>query len=410
MKPVFLRDENGFLLQSEIRCSWKASGTASGEDTPVNRRRAKSSKAQRVLSERVRSVRPSGVRKIFDLAGKIKDPINLSIGEPDFDIPERIKEEGIQWIRAGFNKYTPSGGIAELREKVLHHLHEKGILCEDVIITAGVTGGLLLALMVTLNPLDEVIIPDPYFVLYEYQVALLGGKPVFFDTYPDFTLREEELGKAVTNKTKAILINSPNNPTGMVYSREELEMVARVAREKKLLIFSDDIYDRFVFDGDHGPYLGQLSENALTFGGFSKTWGMTGWRLGYVAGPREVIQCMVTMQQYVFSSVNSFAQKAALKALDYNMETMIREYRKKRDLIYEGIKDKYAVAKPNGAFFIFPEVPGGDGDAFVERALEKKLFIIPGSVFSRRKSHVRISFAASEENLLKGIEILRGLA
>jgi aspartate/methionine/tyrosine aminotransferase len=363
-----------------------------------------------VLSDRVKSVRPSGVRKIFDLANKIKDPINLSIGEPDFDIPDSIKEEGIQWIRAGFNKYTPSGGIPELREKVLLHLRQKGIVCEDVIITAGVTGGLLLALMVTLNPLDEIIIPDPYFVLYEYQIALLGGRPVFFDTYPDFTLREEELRKAITNRTKAILINSPNNPTGMVYSREELEMVARVAREKNLLVFSDDIYDRFVFGDDHGPYLGQIYENTLTFGGFSKTWGMTGWRLGYVAGPAEIIQCMVTMQQYVFSSVNSFAQKAALKALDYNTDDMIEDYRKKRDLIYEGIKDKYVVVKPNGAYFIFPEVPGGDGDIFVEQALEKKLFIVPGSVFSRKKSHVRISFAASEENLLKGIEILRDMA
>jgi aspartate aminotransferase/aminotransferase len=350
------------------------------------------------------------VRKIFDLANKIKDPINLSIGEPDFDIPDSIKEEGIKWIRAGFNKYTPSGGIAELREKVLHHLRQKGIICEDAIITAGVTGGLLLALMVTLNPLDEIIIPDPYFVLYEYQVFLLGGRPVFVDTYPDFTLREEELEKVITDKTKAILINSPNNPTGMVHSQEELEMVVRVARERNLLIFSDDIYDRFVYDGGHGPYLGQLYENTLTFGGFSKTWGMTGWRLGYVAGPSEIIQCMVTMQQYAFSSVNSFAQKAALKALDYNTDYLIDNYRKKRDLIYEGIKDKYAVIKPNGAYFIFPEVPGGDGDAFVERALEKKLFIIPGSVFSRRKSHVRISFASSEESLLKGIEILRDMA
>jgi len=358
----------------------------------------------------VKSVRPSGVRKIFDLANKIKDPINLSIGEPDFDIPDAIKEEGIRWIQAGFNKYTPSGGIPELREKVLHHLHQKGIMCEDVIITPGVTGGLLLALMVTINPLDEIIIPDPYFVLYEYQMLLLGGRPVFFDTYPDFTLKEEALRSVITDRTKIILINSPNNPTGMVNSREELEMVARVAREKNLLVFSDDIYDRFVYNGGHGAYLGQIYENTLTFGGFSKTWGMTGWRLGFVAGPSEIIQCMVTMQQYVFSSVNSFAQKAALKALDYNTDTMIENYRKKRDLIYEGIKDKYAVVKPEGAYFIFPEVPGGDGDAFVERALEKRLFIVPGSVFSRRKSHVRISFAATEENLYKGIEILRDLA
>ncbi len=362
------------------------------------------------LSDRVNSVRPSGVRKIFDLANKVKDPINLSIGEPHFDIPDEIKEEGIKWIRAGFNKYTPSGGIPELREKLLATLRNKGIICDDAIVTAGVTGGLLLALMVTINPGDEVIIPDPYFVLYEYQVQLLSGKPVFIDTYPDFTIKEEALREAITDKTKIILVNSPNNPTGMVCSREELEMVARVAREKNILVFSDDIYDRFVYDnGCAKDYLGQIYENTLTFGGFSKTWAMTGWRIGFVAGPREVIQCMVTMQQYAFSSINSFAQKAALVALDYNTDGLIDAYRQRRDIAYEGLKDKFNIVKPNGAYFIFPEVPDGDGDAFVERALEKNVFIIPGSVFSNRKTHVRISYVASEERLAKGIEILRSM-
>ncbi|MCX5811225.1 MAG: pyridoxal phosphate-dependent aminotransferase [Proteobacteria bacterium] len=364
-----------------------------------------------LLSDRVMSLRPSGVRKIFDLANKMKNPINLSIGEPDFDIPDPVKEEGIKWIRAGFNKYTPSGGIQELREKLLHHLKGQGIICDDVILTAGATGGLLLSLMVTLNPGDEVIIPDPYFVLYEYQIMLLGGKPVFIDTYPDFTLKEAALREAITGRTKIILINSPNNPSGAVCSKEELDMVARVAKEKDLLVFSDDIYDRFVYENNSEKVcLGQLYDKTLTIGGFSKTWAMTGWRLGFVAGPQEIIQSMVTMQQYVFSSVNSFAQKAALLALDYNMDSFIEGYKRKRDLIYDGLKDKYNVVKPGGAFFIFPEVPGGDGDKFVEKALENNLFIIPGSVFSSRKSNVRISFATSDENLLKGIEILRKMA
>ncbi|MCX7965587.1 MAG: pyridoxal phosphate-dependent aminotransferase [Syntrophorhabdaceae bacterium] len=363
------------------------------------------------ISERVLNIRPSGVRKIFDLAKRVKDPIDLSIGEPDFDIPEPIKNEGITWIKAGFNKYTPSGGIPELREKVLYHLKQKGIKCEDVIITAGVTGGLLLALMVIINPGDEVIIPDPYFVLYEYQVLLLGGKPVFVDTYPDFRIREDRLRDAITDKTKIILINSPNNPTGKVTSKEELEIIVKVAKEKNILIFSDDIYDRFVYDKEKERiYTGSLYEHVLTFGGFSKTWGMTGWRLGYCAGPKNIIEYMVTMQQYVFSSVNSFAQKAAIVALDFNMDHMINAYRKKRDLIYEGLKDKYNVVKPEGAYFIFPEAPHGDGDAFVEKALQKNLFIIPGSVFSNKKTNFRISFASTEENLIKGIEILRKLA
>ncbi len=363
------------------------------------------------LSERVQHIRPSGVRKIFDLAQRVRNPIDLSLGEPDFDIPEPIREEGIRWIRDGFNKYTPSGGIPELRAKILDRLQRKGIVCDDVIITAGVTGGLLLALMVTLNPGDEVVIPDPYFVMYEYQTILLGGKPVFFDTYPDFTLKEDELRSALSPRTKVVLINSPNNPTGAVYPGEELELVARVAREKNVLLFSDDIYDHFVYEDTHDrPYLGQLYENTVTFGGFSKNWGMTGWRIGFAAGPKALIDSMVTMQQYVFSSINSIAQKAALLALDYDTSRLIDGYRKKRDLIYEGLRDRFGVVKPRGAYYIFPEVPGGDGDGFVERCLGEKLFVIPGSVFSRKKSHIRISFASDESVIKKGIEVLRRLS
>jgi len=257
-----------------------------------------------------------------------------------------------------------------------------------------------------INPGDEVVIPDPYFVMYEYQVLLMGGTPVFVDTYPDFRLKEEELVRKLSKKTKFIIVNSPNNPAGAVYPEEDLKMVARVARERDLLVLSDDIYDNFVFDRPACPCLGQLYEKTVTFGGFSKGWAMTGWRLGYVAGPREILEQMITLQQYTFSSVSSFAQKAAVKALDYNVDSYIAQYKKKRDLIYEGLKGKYRVEKPEGAFYIFPEVPGGDGNTFVEKAISQNLFIIPGSVFSKRNTHVRISFAASEEMLLRGIEVL----
>jgi aspartate aminotransferase/aminotransferase len=363
-----------------------------------------------LISDRLRNIRPSGVRRIFDLARQMKDPINLSIGEPDFDIPEPLKEEGIEWIRKGFNKYTPTQGIPELREKIAFHLKKKGVRFEEVMVTAGVTGGLLLANLALINPGDEVIIPDPFFVMYEYQVLLMGGVPVFIDTYPDFRLREEELIKKLSKKTKLILINSPNNPTGAIYPKEDLMMVVRIARERNLLIFSDDIYDNFVFDTPSCPCLGQLYENTLTFGGFSKGWGMTGWRLGYAAGPKEILQQMITLQQYTFSSVNSFAQKAAVKALDFNVESYIAGYKKKRDLIYNGLKEKFNVQKPQGAFYIFPEVPGGNAEAFVEKAIQQNLFIVPGSVFSKRNTHVRISFAASEETLQKGIEVLNRIS
>jgi len=359
-----------------------------------------------LISDRLMKIKPSGVRRIFDLARQMKDPINLSIGEPDFDIPGPLKEEGIEWIKKGFNKYTPTQGIPELREKIASHLKKKGVHFEEVMVTAGVTGGLLLASLALINPGDEVIIPDPYFVMYEYQVLLMAGVPVFVDTYPDFRLKQEELIKKISKKTKFIIINSPNNPTGTVYSKDELMMVAKIARERDLLILSDDIYDNFVFDAPTCLCMGQLYERTLTFGGFSKGWAMTGWRLGYAAGPREILQHMITLQQYTFSSVNSFAQKVALKALDFNVDDHIERYKNKRDLIYEGLKEKYRVQKPLGAFYIFPEVPGGNGEVFVEKAIQNNLFIIPGSVFSKRNTHVRISFAASEEMLFRGIEIL----
>jgi aspartate/methionine/tyrosine aminotransferase len=359
-----------------------------------------------LISDRLMNIKPSGVRRIFDLARQMKDPINLSIGEPDFDIPEPLKEEGIKWIKKGFNKYTPTQGIPELREKIASHLRKKGVHFEEVMVTAGVTGGLLLASLALINPGDEVIIPDPFFVMYEYQVLLMGGIPVFADTYPDFRLREEEIIKKLSKKTKFIIINSPNNPTGTIYPKEDLEGVVRIARERDLLILSDDIYDNFVFDTPTCLCIGQLYEKTLTFGGFSKGWGMTGWRLGYAAGPQDILQEMVTLQQYTFSSVSSFAQKAAIKALDFNVDDYIQRYKKKRDMIYEGLKEKYCVQKPLGAFYIFPEVLGGNGEAFVKQAIRKNLFIIPGSVFSKRNTHVRISFAASEETLLKGIEVL----
>jgi aspartate/methionine/tyrosine aminotransferase len=246
--------------------------------------------------------------------------------------------------------------------------------------------------------------------MYEYQVLLMGGTPVFVDTYPDFRLREDELVKKLSKRTKFIIINSPNNPTGTVYPLEDLMMVVRVARERNLMILSDDIYDNFVFDAATCPCIGQLYENSITFGGFSKGWAMTGWRLGYVAGPRDIVQQMITLQQYTFSSVSSVAQKAAVKALDYSVDKYIQQYKRKRDLIYEGLKEKFLVQKPKGAFYIFPEVPGGNGEAFVEKAVQNNVFIIPGSVFSKKNTNVRISFAASEETLMKGIEVLNRIS
>lgn len=362
-----------------------------------------------MLAERLKRIRPSGVRRIFDMASRMHDPIDLSLGEPDFDIPEVIKQEGMRWIEEGFNKYTLTQGIPELRQKVEEYLQDKGVTFESVMITAGVTGGLLLCCLCLIDPGDEVLMPDPYFVMYEYQVLLMGGVPRYIDTYPDFRLREDEIRKALSSRTKLIIINSPANPSGTVYSKEELELVARIARERKLIVISDDIYERFVYDATAAPCMGQVYDNTITLSGFSKTWGMTGWRLGYAAGPAEIIQKMITLQQYSFTCPPSFAQKAAMVAFDCDMGTYIDHYREKRDFIYEALRERFRVERPLGSFFIFPEADDGDGETLVQRAINKGVFIIPGSVFSQRTSHFRISFAAPLDVLERGVTVLKGL-
>lgn len=362
-----------------------------------------------MIAERLKRIRPSGVRRIFDMASQMEDPIDLSLGEPDFDVPEEIKQEGIRWIERGFNKYTLTQGVPELRQRIEDYLTRKGVQFESVMATAGVTGGLLLCCLCLVDPGDEVLIPDPYFVMYEYQVLLMGGVPRYIDTYPDFRLREEKIREVLSSRTKLVIINSPANPSGTVYSKEELELVARIASERKLIVISDDIYESFVYDAPAAPCMGQIYNKTITLSGFSKTWGMTGWRLGYAAGPVKIIQQMTTLQQYSFTCPPSFAQKAALIALDYDMGEYINRYREKRDFVYEALKEKYQTERPQGAFFIFPEAEDGDGERLVERAIKKGVFIVPGSVFSQRKSHFRISFAAPMDVLERGVKILQEL-
>jgi aspartate/methionine/tyrosine aminotransferase len=362
-----------------------------------------------MIAERLKRIRPSGVRRIFDMASRMNDPIDLSLGEPDFDIPEDIKQEGIRWIEEGFNKYTLTQGIPELREKVEEYLQGKGVTFESVMITAGVTGGLLLCCLCLIDPGDEVLIPDPYFVMYEYQVLLMGGVPRYIDTYPDFRLREDKIREVLSSRTKLVIINSPANPSGTVYSKEELELVARIAGERKLIVISDDIYERFVYDAAAAPCMGQIYDNTITLSGFSKTWGMTGWRLGYAAGSEEVIQKMITLQQYSFTCPPSFAQKAAVKAFDCDMGTYIDHYREKRDFIYEALRERYRVERPLGSFFIFPEADDGDGEKLVEKAITKGVFVVPGGAFSQRRTHFRISFAAPMNVLERGVKILQEL-
>lgn len=362
------------------------------------------------LAERMSRIDASGIRKVFALAAKMKDPINLSIGQPDFDVADEVKAVAIQNIEAGFNSYTQTQGIQELRDEAAAYYERRfGNPLQNVLVTSGVSGGLFLTLLATVNPGDEVVFADPYFVMYPHLVNLLGGVCKLVDTYPAFKLTAGSIEPHLTPKTKLIIVNSPSNPTGVTMTKQELHDIADLARKHNVLVISDEIYEQFFYDDVPASMVG-MYENTIVLNGFSKSAAMTGWRVGLAAGPEEIIQKMTTLQQYTFVCAPSFAQKAAVESLRMPPSDKIAAYRKKRDIIYSGLKDKFNVTCPNGAFYIFPEAPGADGDAFVSKAIENNVLIIPGSVFSSRKSHFRISFAASDDTLRRGIEVLNRLA
>ena len=365
-----------------------------------------------MLSDRVGRIDASGIRKIFDLVATMKDPINLSIGQPDFDVPEPVKDTAIEAIREGFNRYTVTQGIPELHERVRAMLAEtRGYEPEGLLITSGTSGGLHLALLATVNPGDEVIFPDPYFVMYKHLVHLCDGRCVYLDTYPDFRLRRDALEPLITDRTKMIVLNSPCNPTGTVYTADELRMAAELARERDVLLLSDEIYDSYVYDGAYTSLAALCPERTLLLGGFSKTYAMTGWRLGYAAGPPDVIGQMTKLQQYTFVCAPSFTQKAGVAALDIDVAEQMALYRRKRDRIYEGLVDAgYEVEKPGGAFYIFPKCPWGTGMEFVEEAIRRNLLVIPGGVFSERDTHFRIAYPAPDATIDRGLDVLRRLA
>ena len=359
-----------------------------------------------MIAQRMGLIDSSGIRKVFDLAAKLDSPINLSIGQPDFDVPDAIKDAAIQAIRDGNNRYTQTQGIAVLRDRLAEMLSRQyGVEDAPLLVTSGVSGGLLLALMATVDPGDEVLIGDPYFVMYKHLTNLLGGRPVFVDTYPDFRLTAERIRPHITGKTKLLLLNSPCNPTGTVMTREEVDAVLDLAAEHKLLVLTDEIYELFCYDEPHASAYGGY-ENTILLKGFSKTYGMTGWRLGYATGPSEIIQAMAVLQQYTFVCAPSMAQSAGPVALGTDMGEAVEDFRGRRDLIYEALKDDFEVARPSGAFYIFPKAPGGRAQEFVTEAIKRNVLIIPGDVFSEKGTHFRVSYAASREVIAQGAEVL----
>ena len=376
----------------------------------------------RFITDRLRAIDASGIRRVFDLAAALDDPINLSIGQPDFDVPEPIRDAAADAIRSGFNKYTQTQGIAELRERLTNALTAEfpdtvgPALASGqnrVLITSGVSGGLLLALMTTVGPGDEVLIPDPYFVMYKHLVTLAGATAVYVDTYPDFQLTTERLAAAVTERTKLVLFNSPSNPTGVLASAEACRAVADFCNDRGLLLLSDEIYDVFNYSGGPLPSPAHRRSDLLLMRGFSKTYAMTGWRLGYAVGPTPIIEQMTKLQQYSFVCAPSMVQLAGVMALNVDMSEHVRAYAAKRDRVVERLSPHYDLTTPGGAFYAFPKVPerlGMSGAAFVEAAVGRNLLVIPGSVFSQRDTHFRLSYACDDAMLGRGLDVLVQMA
>lgn len=365
-----------------------------------------------ILADRTALIDASGIRKVFALAANMKNPVNFSIGQPDFDVPDPLKKEAIDAIQNGFNKYSQTNGDAELIQKISGKVTEEtGWKNPGIIVTSGVSGGLLLTFLAMINPGDEVIIPDPYFVIYKHLINMLGGKCVYIDTYPDFKLHPEKIEAAITARTKLIIINSPCNPTGMVYSTEQLKTVAEIARRNDIVVMSDDIYDKFSYDSP-AESIAKYYDKTILLKGFSKAYAMTGWRLAYAAvsdALKPLLEQMAKFQQYTFVCAPAPFQKAAVTALDFDVTPYVNQYRKKRDMIYDGLKDKFEIQKPAGAFYAFIKAPGGAATAFVQKAIKNNLLIIPGSVFSEKDTHFRISYATTDDKIRQGIEILRSL-
>lgn len=362
------------------------------------------------IAQRTSSFDSSGIRKVFELAAKMKDPINLSIGQPDFDVAGPIREACIAAIQSRKNSYAMTQGMPILLDKLQARIDAQYPTAHrKTFVSSGTSGGLVLAMWSLVNPGDEVIIFDPFFVMYKALVELVGGVPVFIDTYPNFRIDVDRVRAAITPRTKMILLNSPANPTGVTATKDELQGLARLAAEKNVALVSDEIYSHFCYDEEFvSP--ATYNDQTIVIDGFSKSHAMTGWRLGFVHGPAEVIDTMVKLQQYSFVCAPQPVQWAGAVAMDIDTSDYVSAYRRKRDLIVDGLSDRYEIVRPGGAFYVFPKTPWGTGAEFVAEAIANNLLIIPGNIFSSRDTHFRISYAADDGIIERGINVLRKMA
>ncbi len=374
----------------------------------------------RFVATRLKTIPPSGIRRFFDIIATMPDVISLGIGEPDFITPHEIVEAGIRSLRDGHTGYTSNSGLFELREALSDYLARRyGVQYDperEILITVGVSEALHLTATALLNPGDEVIIPEPCFVSYAPTVALAGGRPVHVPTRAEdaFQVDAEQVARAVTPRTKAVLIGYPNNPTGAVMSRERLAELVALAETHNLLIWSDEIYDRLVYGVEHVcvPTLPGARERTILLGGFSKDFAMTGWRLGYACGPAPLIAGLRKVHQYIVMSAPTTAQYAALEALkvaDEVVEHMRLAYDRRRQVIVRGLNEiGLPTFEPRGAFYVFPNIEstGLSSEEFSERLLlEERVAVIPGSVFGPSgEGFVRCSYATSLTELEEALD------
>lgn len=367
------------------------------------------------LSDRVAGLRPSGIRKFFDIVATMKDVISLGIGEPDFTTPGTILEAGIRSLQKGETHYTSNAGKLEVRKAVAANLQRLyGVEYDpntEIILTVGVSEALYLATTALLNPGDEVIVPTPCFVSYQPEVILAGGVPVEVAgcMEDNFDLNVAAVEAAITPRTRALLLGYPNNPTGAVATRETLLKVSKLAEKYDLAVISDEIYDRLVYGVKHVcfPALPDMQKRTVLLGGFSKAYAMTGWRIGYAAGPADLIAGLNRIHQYTIMSAPTTAQDAALEALlrgeEYAME-MVAEYDRRRKLIVNGLNQiGLPTFEPKGAFYAFPKISGTglDDETFAQRLLqEEKVAVVPGNSFGAGgEGFVRCSYATAYEKI-----------
>ena len=371
------------------------------------------------LSDTIVTIKPSGIRKFFDIVSEMEDAISLGVGEPDFDTPWHIRDEGIYSLEKGRTFYTSNAGLKQLREEIAHYLRRRYQVSYDplheIMITVGGSEAIDIALRAMVNPGDEVLILQPSYVSYEPCAVLAGAKPVIIPLKAEneFRLTAQELLDAITEKTKILILPYPNNPTGAIMTKEELEPIAEFAKEHDIVVISDEIYSELTYGRDHVSIasLPEMKDRSIVINGFSKAFAMTGWRLGYVAAPRYMMKQMVKVHQFCIMAAPTTSQYAAIEAMrscDDEVEEMRTAYnQRRRFLVHEFQRMGIECFEPEGAFYIFPSIKkfGMTSEEFATKLLnEEKVAIVPGSAFGAcGEGYLRVSYAYSIEELKEAL-------